>query len=150
MAMTPVLLLSRRRFSLMAALVLAPAVLIMEGMLDVSHGAIFALRHLLERLEHFFGYAILAGEFDKLLLAHREFCAFEPVGQVCCGCASHRFLPFGYVLKTGAARSAKRDRPLEVNDDSALLFLAPGPIKKAEISLAEGAWIDCWAFGLQP
>ena len=72
------LLRRHRRFALIAAFVLAPALLLVKGMLDVRHGAILSLRHFLEALEHLIGYAILAREFYEFLLAIGNFAPLRP------------------------------------------------------------------------
>jgi hypothetical protein len=51
----------------------AAALVLMDGMLNVCHGAIFALGQFFKGLQHLIGNAILAGELNEIFFAQREF-----------------------------------------------------------------------------
>src|SRR5271166_4525697 len=88
-----------RGLALLACFAFPAALILMEGVLHVRYRRIFAVGQLLEGLEHIIGDAVLASERHKILFAQREFCAFETVRQIGCGCARHSFLLFGYLSK---------------------------------------------------
>lgn len=59
--MLPTLLRRFRGLALFAAVVGLSAMPLMEGMLNVCHGAVLSLVHSFEGLQHLISYAILAG-----------------------------------------------------------------------------------------
>ena len=140
--MLPTLLRRFRGLALFAAVVgLAATVPLMEGMLNVCHGAVLSLVHSFEGLQHLISYAILAGELDEVFLLIGNFAPLRPWAK---SAADVRAIGFSCLAKDcDGPLLVSRSALYEVSTKAARSCSYSEERRKGHDLARRMAWIEC-------